>query len=47
MSQSSDTYRFKCHHSLKIRDGAITKSMVHAFIDPEIKVKQPQRLTNE
>lgn len=31
-----DTYRFKCHHSLKITDGTITKGMVHAFIDPEI-----------
>ena len=33
-NQLCSTHRFKCHHSLEIHDGAVTKSMVHAFIYP-------------
>ena len=35
-NQLCSTHRFKCHHSLEIHDGAVTKSMVHAFIYPKI-----------
>ena len=34
------TYRFKCHNSLKIHDGAVPKSMIHAFIDPVREIRQ-------